>query len=166
MDLSVKCRSMYDLKDYVFDFEKKQADYKNTDSIKRFDYLDIVILDLDPINLPWFKKSRDLQLLFNMCKMADKPLLATGGGMAHLVYYCATAGNNFRVINGKEKGGPVADIKNMFEDNPSKLEKIKENKLVYLDDLSGDYYVYDAETSTWKPEGNFGLHNIRAEASI
>ena len=123
LEVSVKCKSMYDLKEYVYDFEKKHAD-NNTDSIKRFDYLDFVVMDIDGSHLPWQKKCRDLQLLFNMCKMSNKPLLATGGGMANLVYYCATSGAKFKVVNGKEKGGPVREIKQISKESPKNIEKI------------------------------------------
>ena len=59
LEVSVKCKSMYDLKEYVYDFEGKHAD-DNTDSIKRFDYLDFIILDIDATLLPWQRKCRDL----------------------------------------------------------------------------------------------------------
>ena len=56
-----------------------------------------------------------------MCKLANKPLLATGAGMANLVYYCATSGSKFKVVNGKEKGGPVKDIEHICQESPKEL---------------------------------------------
>ncbi len=56
--------------------------------------------------------------------MADKPLLATGAGMQHLVYYCATSGAHFKVLNGKEKGGSVNEIHSFFDGKEKKLESI------------------------------------------
>lgn len=96
-----------------------------------------------------------------MCKNAEKPVLATGAGMAMLVRYCATAGQHLEVI----KSGPIKQITEVLDGDPSKLEQLSPCH-VYLDDLSGDFYCYDRFAGTWKPMGNFGLHNSRAEASI
>lgn len=57
------------------------------DSLKKFDYLDFVIIDVDAALLPWQVKSQDLTLLFRMCKAAEKPVLALGVGMAQLIYF-------------------------------------------------------------------------------
>ena len=37
---------------------------------------------------------------------------------------------------------------------------------MYLDNLTGDYYKYDAARGEWLPEGNMGLHYSRAMASL
>ena len=60
----------------------EQNKYKNIDCIKKFDYLDFVIMDIDASILPWMSKCHDLTLLFRMCKAAEKPVLAMGNGMA------------------------------------------------------------------------------------
>jgi hypothetical protein len=36
---------------------------------------------------------------------------------------------------------------------------------VFLENLSGDYFCYDQSKNEWKPQGNFGLHYSRVEAS-
>jgi hypothetical protein len=54
-----------------------------------------------------------------MCKMTNKCLFASGIGMQMLVYYCATNFADITVINGNERGGPLANIK----DVPSKIMK-------------------------------------------
>lgn len=86
------------------------AKYADDDALKRFDHLDCVIIDVDAAVLPWMEKSHELSLLFKMCKLAEKPVLATGAGMAQLVYYCATAGRSFKVLNGAEKGSSLSKI--------------------------------------------------------
>jgi len=68
------------------------------------------------------------------------------------------------VINGKEKGGSVAKIKQAV--GVEMLEKLISGFHVFLDNLSGDLYAYDAEKQSWQPMGNLGLHYSRAEASI
>ena len=50
---SVQYRLMNDLDDYLYDYQNRESKYRNPDSIKRFDYLDIVIVDIDPTILPW-----------------------------------------------------------------------------------------------------------------
>ena len=92
-----------DLDDYIYDFfdlrgsEISQdpvmlAKNRNLKSLKRFDALDLVIIDIDSAVLPWQKKCRDLLLLFKMCKKAEKPVFAAGGGLFQLMYFCATGG--------------------------------------------------------------------------
>ena len=101
-----------------------------------------------------------------MCKLAEKPVLATGAGMYQLVYYCATAGRSLQVINGNEKGGSLRKIESVLGGDVDKLKKLDPRHHVFLDDLSGDFYTYDKSSSQWRPEGNFGLHSARAEASF
>ena len=48
--------------------------------------------------------------------------------MANLVYYCATSGTKFKVVNGKEKGGPIKDIEQICLESPKKIEKIINNQ--------------------------------------
>ena len=51
--------------------------------------------------------------------MTNKCLFASGIGMQMLVYYCATNFADITVINGNERGGPRANIK----DVPTKIMK-------------------------------------------
>ena len=95
--------------DYIYDFdgdpilnnkeiygkEIQDAKYTCKDSLKRFDYLDFVIMDVDAKVLPWMKRSHDLTLLFKMCKAAEKPLLAMGAGLSQLMYFQATQSRRF-----------------------------------------------------------------------
>lgn len=115
MDRVVIYRSMNDLHDYIFDVDSYRNEGLNAaddaqeydiDSLKRFDYIDFVIMDIDSSILPWQKKAKQLSMLFQMCKIAQKPVLATGAGMAQIVAYCATLKvHKMEVINGKERGG-------------------------------------------------------------
>ena len=56
-----------------------------------------------------------------MCKLTEKPVLATGAGMYQMVYYCATGGRSMKVINGNEKGGPLGKIGSILGGNVGKL---------------------------------------------
>ena len=64
MEDVVIARSLDDLKDYVYDVEQdskalKECSglYRDRDSLKRFDYLDFVIIDVDAGVAPWMQKS-------------------------------------------------------------------------------------------------------------
>lgn len=61
--------------------------------------------------VPWEARCRKFRLLFNMTKSTDKPLFAAGVGMQLLAHYCAVGMEQIKVINGKEKGGPISDLK-------------------------------------------------------
>lgn len=56
--------------------------YRDKDSMKRFDFLDFIIIDAAASVLPWYEKSHKLTLFFKMCKAAEKPVLAMGLGMS------------------------------------------------------------------------------------
>ena len=57
-----------------------------------------------------------------MCKISEKPVLASGLGLSWLVMFTATQGNHLRVINGHENGGPLKKINKILDGN---LEKLK-----------------------------------------
>ena len=116
LQISLKCKHIYDLGDFVYDFEGG-SEHKNFDNVKSFDYLDFIIFDLEQNILPWHPKYKDLNLLFKMCKLAEKPTLACGAGMALLVKYCATAGQSIQVL----KTGSIKNIQKVLSGNPSKL---------------------------------------------
>ena len=49
---------------------------------------------------------------------------------------------------------------------PHILNKLKKNFHVFLDNLSGDIFGYNAKKMQWEPLANVGLHHRRAKASI
>lgn len=65
-----------------------------------------------------------------------------------------------KVVNNEEKGGPVCQIDNI----DYKFSKYKDN--VFLDSLTGDYYIYNQELMKWLPSGNMGMHYSRAVEGI
>jgi len=101
-----------------------------------------------------------------MCKMTNKCLFASGVGLQLLVYYCATNLAELNVINGNERGGPIKSIKEIPLKTalPAPLGTRFMN--VFLDNLTGDYYVYEEKTNEWRPTGNVGLHYSRATSSL
>lgn len=58
--------------------------------------------------------------------------------MQFLIYFCATNFADIEVINGKEKGGSLNQIK---EVHAKLLPQLDKNQ-VYLDNLTGDFYTY------------------------
>ena len=127
----MRARSFDDLSEYVYDIDQENVPvkqqsglYRDKDSLKRFDALDFVIIDVDASVAPWMSKSKQLTLLFKMCKLAEKPVLATGAGMSQLVYYCATYSRPMQVINGNEKGGPLNKIHSVLGGDLGKLSQL------------------------------------------
>ena len=90
--------------------------------MKRFDNLDFIIVDVDSSILPWSIKAHPLSILMKMCKITEKPVLASGFGLSWLVMFTATQGSHLRIINGHENGGPLNKINEILDDNIEKLK--------------------------------------------
>ena len=61
------------------------------------------------------------------------------------------------MINGGEKGSPLAEIQKI---PPEALDGLKRTD-VFLDSATGDLYSYSKDIEQWNPIGNTGLHNAR-----
>ena len=75
-----------------------------------------------------------------------------------LVYFCATSFERINVINGNSKGGLLRDIHcidPIFAKNCTRMD-------VFLDQATGDYYMYKKDMQMWMPIGNVGLHYAKA----
>ena len=94
-------RDRLTISDHLFDLESSSNSKHNE---KRFDLIDIIIIEGDPNVLPWEKKNYRIKLLFEMCKATNKTLFACGMGMQLLVYLCALGEQTIHVINGGQKG--------------------------------------------------------------
>ena len=100
-------RDRVTISDHLFELESSSNSKHNE---KRFDLIDIVIIEGDPNVLPWERKNNRIKLLFEMCKATNKTLFACGFGMQLLVHFCAIGEQTLSVINGKEKGGLLQTI--------------------------------------------------------
>ena len=60
-------------------------------------------------------------------------------------------------MNGKGQGGKLSEIFNI-----NKLLSKLEPTDFFLDNVSGDLYVYNRESEEWHPKGNVGLHHRRS----
>eukprot|EP00347_Sterkiella_histriomuscorum_P012234 403369376 len=152
-------RDRTNLDDYLYE---PNSIYSNKESEKLFDYIDIVFIDGDGGLLPWQKKCQKLARLYKMCKITNKCMFSAGFGLQMLVYFCATNFANLQVINNNEKGGSLQEI----NDVNAKLLPTLTNNQIFLDNLTGDYYIYDQQKNIWNPKGNVGLHYSRAMASL
>ena len=92
------------ISDHIFDFESSSNSKHNEKVriqlaalsitnpvclVKRFDLIDIVVIEGDPNVLPWERKNHRIKALFEMCKATNKTLFACGFGMQLLVHFCA-----------------------------------------------------------------------------
>ena len=84
--------------------------------------------------------------------------------MGQMAYYCATESKHISVINGLERGGSIAKIKQAVQ--PEMLDQLKKGFHCFMDNLSGDILSYDKDKQEWFSIGNIGLHYSRAEASL
>ena len=71
-------RDRVSIQDHLFEFDSS-ANSKHNE--KRFDLVDIVVIEGDPSVLPWERKNHRIKLLFEMCKATNKTLFACGFGM-------------------------------------------------------------------------------------
>lgn len=93
-DIELVSRHCSDLDDYLYEYENTiikedrqpfdhhhHERYDDTNSAKRFDYIDFVIIDGPGTLLPWQEKSRQLTLIVKQCKYTKKPLFIAGCGI-------------------------------------------------------------------------------------
>eukprot|EP00347_Sterkiella_histriomuscorum_P004212 403361318 len=129
--------------------------------MRNFDRLDMVFIIGDSGTMPWQTSLDQARFLFKMCKKTGKSVFGSGLGYSLQVYFCATAMSEFYVVNNKQKGGALSQLNKVSHEAFSNQ---KEN--VFLDSLTGDYYIYNQEQQKWLPSGNVGMHYSRAVESI
>ena len=144
------------ISDHLFDLESS-ANSKHNE--KRFDLIDIVIIEGDPNVLPWERKNQRIKLLFEMCKATNKCLFACGMGMQLLVHFCAIGEQKLQVINGGQKGSLLQDI--VKYKTAEALTNLTPQS-VFLDYATGDFYNFCKYEFQWRPKGNVGLHYSKA----
>jgi len=148
-------RGRDDLDEFIYELD---STHLKKNAAKAFDYIDMVFIDGEPNLLPWSPKISKILILLRMCMKTKKILFASSFAMQALVFLSATnVERNVRVINGRGKGGKVADIMNISQS----FESLKHEDL-YLDNVTGDLYGYNHETSEWVPKMNAGIHFIQA----
>lgn len=152
----VYTRDRITISDHLFELESS-ANSKHNE--KRFDLIDIVVVEGDPNVLPWGRKNHQIKRLFEMCKATNKTLFACGLGMQLLVHFCAIGEQTIRVINGGEKGGLLQTI-SKFK-SPEVLNSLTPQS-VFLDHATGDFYSFDKYSCEWRPKGNVGMHYSKA----
>lgn len=135
-------------------YEQSTA-YVDTQSEKKFDYLDFIFIDGEPNMLPWYPRCQKFLILLRMCKRTKKVLFAAGCGMLIQVYLCSNKYHINRVINGNGKGTGLDKIHLL---KPEQLRDIQPGD-VFLDSGTGDFYCYDSSTSEFFPIVNIGFHH-------
>ena len=115
--------------------------------------LDFILMEGSPTLLPWQKKMKLFRLLFQMCKLTNKPLYASGFGIQLLANYCAVGTRKLTVINGLEKGGDLNSLDQYDASSYSGNE-------VFLDNCTGDFF--ESHEGQWRASGNIGMHWVNA----
>ena len=130
-------RDRVTISDHLFELDSSSNSKHNE---KRFDLIDIVVIEGDPNVLPWERKNHRIKNLFEMCKATNKTLFACGFGMQLLVHFCAIGEQVIQVVNGNEKGSLLQNI-DKFK-TPDILNSLTPAS-VFLDQSTGDFYSFD-----------------------
>ena len=109
--------------------------------------------------MPWSAQAQKLSILLRMCLKTKMNLFACGLGFNTLVYLSATNLKkwSFKVINGNGNGSSI--YKDYFK--KVKDRRIEANES-FLDNVTGDLYVFNHDAAKWEPFCNIGLHNRKA----
>lgn len=128
-----------------------------------FDHLDMVFIDGEALNLPWFQRMRKVSgrqylILMRMCKKTGKVLFGCGFAMQTLAFLCATNIFVNRIVNGNGKGSLLKNFKSV----PKSVLKQTEHGDLFLDSATGDLYAYDQIKEEFYPIANCAIHNHKA----
>lgn len=137
----------------------KNAQYANKEAGELFDNIDMIFMDGDANLLPWTKKAYKFGLIFKQAKRCDKALFAAGFAAYMLIYYCATNYLSANVINGNEKGSKLEEI-HSYDGSTLPFDA------KFLDNETGDLYIYNSNTGSWMPVANTGLHYVLSASAV
>lgn len=124
-----------------------------------FNNFDMIFVSGSVKIMPWSKKAQQLLILMRMCLKTNKNVFACGLGFFTLAYLSATNLKKWspRVINGRGYGSSI-----------HKERHLKFNKRhfdandCFLDNITGNMYLYNNDLGDWEEVGNIGLHNRKA----
>lgn len=162
---SIVTRKCTEIGEYVHDWENEsRANVAGKLNCLRFDELDLICVggNMDDIR-PWEPVFQDTILLLHMAMMVGRPILGTGVGAFAAVYYSATRGVLFNIINGP-LGDPVEKLESYpryyFHEYNQQLSSAPPRASLsgFLANDMGDIYEYLAKTKVWKPICNIGMN--------
>jgi hypothetical protein len=134
-----------ELAEWLYD---PSLDFTNTNSAKKFDYIDIVFINGKHTKTVWNRDNSNFLTLMRMCLHVRKPLI--GSGLAFITAIFLLSSNlltNPTILNPNPKK-PIQESQTLIPRDPAKEH--------LLDPLTGDLYTHDG--SAWKPFTNIGLH--------
>ncbi|CAD8196616.1 unnamed protein product [Paramecium octaurelia] len=134
------------IEDFLYEVE---SSYVKKEAALKFDQLDVIFIIGDCHTRPWAAHMTKILVLLRMCLRVQKLLFASGFAMQALVYLSAS--NIDRPINLiNQNGGKLSDLREL------KIQ-IQQSDM-FLENTSGDLYVFNYETSEWIPKLNVGIH--------
>ena len=146
-------RSFNEIGDLIVDWEHDHLHHETEEHCLKFDKVDLVVVGGDLSVLPWEPQASQVVSLIHMCKFTKKPLLAVGFGAYSAVYTMATRGTRFLMMNGP-RGDSIEDISKF----PRYSTPSGTFPSAWLDNETGDMYIYRKQTKTWNPVCNTGMH--------
>ncbi|CAD8200712.1 unnamed protein product [Paramecium pentaurelia] len=134
------------IEDFLYEVE---SSYVKKEAAQKFDQLDVIFIIGDCHTRPWAVHMAKILVLLRMSLRVQKLLFASGFAMQALVYLSAS--NIERPINLiNQNGGKLSDLREL------KIQ-IQQSDM-FLENTSGDLYVFNYETSEWIPKLNVGIH--------
>ncbi len=153
-------KNIYEVGDYIFDWENEVLDETTKTIAKRFDKLDMIFISGDSKVLPWDPAMHDVVLLLHMCNFVKKPVVCTGSGAFHSMYTLSTKGIKFNIING-----PDGNAIDRLKIQPTYSIGSDQNPSGWLDSETGDIYRYDKQCTSWIPMCCIGSYRIPAHGT-
>ena len=92
-----------------------------------------------------------------MCLMTQKIVFASTFAMNCLVYLCAT---NFEKTINVINGTDGSQLESFYHLKPETMNLTSRD--LFLDNVTGDFYVYSGFSSEWMPVANAGIHSNRS----
>lgn len=137
-------RDKQNVEDFLYEVE---GSYLKKQAANNFDQVDIVFLTGDANVRPWSPSMQKILSLVRMCLRVRKHLFASSWGFQALIFLCASnIQRNITILNGNGDGGKIADLPNFH----IKLGEFNNNHF-YLDNTTGDLYLFSYETCEWVP---------------
>ena len=151
LDIELTARTSDTLDDMIYD---PNLGYIDKACVPSFDKIDFVFVIGDGTQMPWSPSMRKLFVLVKMCFVCDKCLFGTAI-VAHMIgYICSTGAEWIRVLNGRGRGGPLADI---GQHPPGGDVSVLEERDRFLDQHTGDLYKFDRNLHSWMPYAKTGI---------
>eukprot|EP00297_Palpitomonas_bilix_P013453 CAMPEP_0113896132 /NCGR_PEP_ID=MMETSP0780_2-20120614/17810_1 /TAXON_ID=652834 /ORGANISM="Palpitomonas bilix" /LENGTH=356 /DNA_ID=CAMNT_0000887163 /DNA_START=144 /DNA_END=1210 /DNA_ORIENTATION=+ /assembly_acc=CAM_ASM_000599 len=153
--LEIDTAGLNTIKKYV-----RLDDDRTQDAVKMFDSVDVVVIDGDPSLLPWHPLSRYVRLFLLQCYTMGKCVFGGAFAAQLMAHIITLGGEEVKIFNAGGEGSSLDKLKVMDSSSAMTSAELKE---YFLDDSTGDLYLYDPQSSLWSLKANVGLKKFRCD---